>query len=63
MGQSATPIGYALRFGRLEVAKYLAKCGANIDVADEFGVTAREFAMSKGIQLSDGFSSGLPKAE
>ena len=63
MGQSATPIGYALRFGRLEVAKFLVKCGANIDVADEFGVTAREFAMSKGIQLSDGFSSGLPKAE
>ena len=51
MGQSATPIGYALRFGRLEVAKFLVKCGANIDVADEFGVTAREFAMSKGIQL------------
>ena len=45
------------------MAKYLAKCGARIDVADEFGVTARDFAMSKGIQLSDGFSSGLPKAE
>ena len=45
------------------MAKFLVKCGANIDVADEFGVTAREFAMSKGIQLSDGFSSGVPKAQ
>jgi ankyrin repeat protein len=51
MGQSATPIGYALRFGQIQVATYLAKCGADIDIADEFGVTARDFAMTKGIQL------------
>lgn len=50
MGQSATPIGYALRFGELQVARYLAECGASIDIADEFGVTARDFSLFKGIQ-------------
>ncbi|WP_162240427.1 MULTISPECIES: ankyrin repeat domain-containing protein [unclassified Acidovorax] len=51
MGQSATPLSYALRFGWFELAKYLAGCGADIDLADEFGITARELALKIGAAL------------
>lgn len=51
MGQSATPIGYALRFDKFELAMYLFERGADIDIADEFGVTPRRFALESGIKL------------